>query len=203
MDIAPRLFSEQQAKSDIGFMEIRCRNCVERAEEIWTKACEAQPRLRKAARGRGRNAIFNELVADFAREEFDGAAEIDVCEQYGTIRLHVKDQYDIGFKKVDARGHSCNYPTPRRQRYDRQLPLFDDPLPEATRLHIGYQWNNAGTEIVDVYLVYPVRREAVFHYPLAAQLTERPILKVNPVPAKKARFRSKIAKEETAKKKAE
>lgn len=197
MQIQPRLF-EEDAKSVFGKFEVRCRRCVERAEVIWNNACNAEPRLRKAARGRGRNSIFNEIVADCARDEFGNDAEVDICECYGTVRLHFGQQYDLGFKKVDHRGRHSNYPTSRQQGYDKQMRLFEGPLPEAIRLHIGIVWNRAGTEVIDVQLIYPHLRTKLWGYSLrsddgqgvAAIQLPKP---QSPPPA--AKFRSKKAKE--------
>jgi hypothetical protein len=206
MTIQPRLF-EHEAHSALGHLEARFRKCVESAEATWNQACAAAPRLRKAARGRGRNSVFNELVADAAREEFEHEAEVDVCEQYGTVRLHVRGDLDIGFKKVDKRGRCSAYPTPRRRRYNHQmtLPDWSDPLPEAIRLHVGIEWDAAGTEVIDVYMTYPYQRESLWKYPLdheAAHGAAVNVAAAAPAP-KKARFKSKVAKPDEAAKKAE
>jgi hypothetical protein len=202
MNITPRLF-EADARTEFGQIEFRCRKCVERAEGVWNAACDAAPRLRKAARGRGRNSIFAELVADFVREEFAEDAEVDVCEQFGTVRLHIKRKYDVGFKKMDEKGRFCNYLTRRRLLYNDQLPLdgYDEPLEEAIRLHVGIQWNNAGTEIIDVMLAYPYRRTSLWKYPLATEAIEKMARMPAPKPAARTRIRSKIAMDGDAKQK--
>jgi len=203
MDIQPRLF-EHVAKTIFGSIETRCRQCVGTAEKIWNNACVAEPRLRKAARGRGRNSIFNELVADCARQEFGEAADVEVCEQYGTVRLHYKGEFDVGFKKIDSRGRFAAYLTPRRKRYNGQLELFGDPLPKAIRLHIAYEWNNAATEIIDVYLSYPLGGFAVWKYPLRKDEggAGGPMLMPMPItPPAPGKFRKKGSKEAEAKKK--
>jgi len=198
MQIQPRLF-EEDAKGIFGKLEARCRHCVERAETIWNNACSAEPRLRKAARPRGRNSLFNEIVADVAREEFAGDAEVDICECYGTLRLHLGEEYDLGFKKVDHRGRHSNYPTKRQRDYDKQMQLFGDPLPDAIRLHIGIEWNRAGTEVIDVSLVYPYRGTKLWGYSLrpddgqGVAAIQLPKPQTPPAPAK---FRSKKVKED-------
>ncbi len=194
MTIPPRLFAEFEARSELAPVELKCRRCVERAEAVWTAACEAVPRLRKAARGRGRNALFHELVADFAREEFDGEADIELCEQYGGVHLFFKGLYDLGFKKVDSQGRASTYPTPRHKRRDAQLPLWGEPMEEAIRLNVGIQWNEPGTEVIDVLMTLPYRRRPLWQYPLAAD-TRTVRGTATPVAGRaKAKFRSTVAK---------
>ena len=198
----PSLF-EVDAKTELGAIELRCSKCVEQADAMWARLCKADPRLVKAARGRGRNSIFNEMIADYAREEFEGDADVDLCEQYGTVRLHVRSKFDLGFKKTDKSGRFANYPTRRHKRYENQWPLtgIGEPLPEAIRLHIGIQWNNAGTEVIDMFLAYPYRRSSLWRYPLATGEAVTDSAKMPaPQPAARTQIRSKIAKDGKAKK---
>jgi hypothetical protein len=202
----PLLF-ENDAKSEFSGLEGEVRRCVELAEKEWNKALKASPRMQKAARGRGRNSIFNEIVADFARERLSGIAEVDICEQFGTVRLHVKGLYDLGFKKVDHNGRTSNYLTPRRKCFDAQQSLlpWGDPLPDAIRLHIGISWNVAATEIADVFIVYPYKRWALWHYSIGKGGWSEGSAPIRlPVTAPKlaapARFRSTLVKDDRAKK---
>jgi len=199
----PKLF-EDEAKTLIGDLEISLLACVLKAEETWNAVCEAFPEVRIAARGRGRNALFNELVAENARNAFAGNDRVRLAEKYGSVRLFVHQSLDCGFKKVDKKGRSSSYPTKRHRRYINQMRLFGEPMQDAVRLHIGYQWNESATKILNVSIIYPQGRQPSWLYSImsAASADAKPILIPTPqqVVATKSMFKSTLIEDKEVKK---
>ena len=95
---------------------------------------------------------------------------------------------------MDSQGRTSSYPTPRQERIANQETLFGEPLADAIRLTIGYQWNKAGTEIAANVLCRFILCALLWKYSLqdGGEAGEVAIRLPSPsTPPAVARFRSK------------
>ena len=68
-----------------------------------------------------------------------------------------KDQALFRFKKVKANGKHSNYQTEQQQDYDDQKPFPGFP-PEAIRLTVGYELDEAGATLKRIMITRPMGR---------------------------------------------
>lgn len=152
----------------------RIRRCVERAFRDYLKACRAVKALGPALDYQGsRPHCINALVVERIRREFARSSrEVRVTEENGFLELQILDarrrlRYDLRFKLVDASGHSCNSDTTAQRDYRNQLPLLGDgDARRVVRLTIGWRWNVAATELVEVCVVYEKGDDVLWKYPI-------------------------------------
>lgn len=112
---------------------------------------------------RGRANIMYELMADEARNRFDGISEVRVIELGQRFLLEI-DPLLIRFKKLDPQLRTRNYPTQMSLSFDSQLPL--PGILSRERVTVGYCLNALESQLTAIKVVYIRGTEVVWHYNL-------------------------------------
>ena len=93
--------------------------------------------------------------------------------------IHIKAaDIVVRFKKLDDELRVSNFPTRGARRFNGQMQL--PGMPACPRLTLGYQMNEARTEILGVHLAFLLNRRLMWSY----QLPERGAV-VLPIPAQR------------------
>lgn len=137
----------------------------------WAKyVSEIQPTLprwrRRAKRNAVNEAIFNELTTHFGDRpewrlvETRQGHTLLVLDANGGVGPIV-----IRAKFVGENLRTRNFRTPTSDNFDAQRPIR--VVPPGIRLALGYILNVDETELSGIEMLYAVRREVIWHYPVA------------------------------------
>lgn len=165
-------FSENDARRRLAAVNSRVHRCVMAAMEDINLACKTVERLGPALAYNGSRAhVFNALVVESIRREFFGDEANVVTEDRGFLELMVglggEVRTDLRFKKLDSENNTMNLATAAQDQYRNILPMAGGGDAERIlRLTIGWRWNAAATEVVDVRVVYVKGYDVAWSYSL-------------------------------------
>jgi hypothetical protein len=111
------------------------------------------------------NIVFD-AIARYAKEQFDGDADVHVIVTKHTVKFLFKDQVLVRFKKGNANGVGSNIET--QAVLDFIDPQCNIPglLPDLLYVEICYKPDDLGASISEVAVVGRDRTKRLWDYPL-------------------------------------
>ncbi len=114
-----------------------------------------------AARADHTNTAVANCIYSHAEKRVAALAELTpglvVLDRRSLKVANYKDQALFRFKRVKANGKHSNYQTKQQQDYDDQKS-FDGFPPEAIRLTVGYELDEAGAALKRIMIARPIGR---------------------------------------------